>query len=116
MLCLRRRRYLVTIDSRHGLAVYPTLAGDLQLTDVNQLWISDITYIRLETQFVYLAVILDAFSRRVIGWALGRTLESKLTVSALKMALSGRCIGAGLVHHSDRGVQYAADDYIGLLH
>jgi putative transposase len=115
LLCLRRRKYLVTTDSRHRFAVYPNLAGDLQLTDVNQLWISDLTYIRLETEFVYLAVILDAFSRRVIGWALDRTLESKLTVSALKMALSERCIGAGLVHHSDRGVQYAADEYTGLL-
>ena len=115
LLCLRRRKYLVTTDARHRFAVYPNLAGDLQLTDVNQLWISDLTYIRLETEFVYLAVVLDAFSRRVIGWALDRTLESKLTVSALKMALSERCIGAGLVHHSDRGVQYAADEYTGLL-
>src|SRR5947209_6949215 len=115
LLCLRHRKYLVTTDSRHRFAIYPNLAGGLQLTNVNQLWISDLTYIRLETEFVYLAVILDAFSRRVIGWALDRTLESKLTVSALKMALSERCIGAGLVHHSDRGVQYAADDYTGLL-
>src|SRR5947209_8910604 len=115
LLCLRHRKYLVTTDSRHRFAIYPNLAGGLQLTDVNQLLISDLTYIRLETEFVYLAVILDAFSRRVIGWALDRTLASKLTVSALKMALSERCIGPGLVHHSDRGVQYAADEYTGLL-
>jgi transposase InsO family protein len=115
LLCLRRRKFLVTTDSRHGFPIYPNLAGELQLTDVNQLWIADITYIRLEIEFVYLAVVLDAFSRRVIGWALDRTLEAKLTVAALEMALSRRTMKAGLVHHSDRGVQYAADDYTGLL-
>jgi putative transposase len=115
LLCLRRRKFLVTTDSRHGFPVYPNLAGDLQLTDINQLWIADITYIRLEIEFVYLAVVLDAFSRRVIGWALNRTLEAKLTVAALEMALSRRSVKAGLIHHSDRGVQYAADDYTSLL-
>ena len=115
LLCLRRRKFLVTTDSRHGFPVYPNLAGKLQLTNVNQLWIADITYIRLETEFVYLAVILDAFSRRVIGWALDRTMEAKLTIAALRMALSCRNRKTGLVHHSDRGVQYAADDYTGLL-
>jgi transposase InsO family protein len=87
----------------------------LRLTDVNQLWIADIMYIRLEIEFVYLAVVLDAFSRRVIGWALDGTLEAKLMVAALEMALSRRSVKTGLVHHSDRGVQYAADDYTGLL-
>jgi len=115
LLCLRRRKFLVTTDSRHGFPIYPNLAGELQLTDINQLWIADITYIRLEVEFVYLAVVLDAFSRRVIGWALERTLEAKLTMTALKMALSRRKVKAGLVHHSDRGVQYAADDYTSLL-
>jgi putative transposase len=115
LLCLRRRKFLVSTDSRHGFPIYPNLAGDLQLTNVNQLWIADITYIRLETEFVYLAVVLDAFSRRVIGWALDRTLEAKLTIAALAMALSRRSVKAGLVHHSDRGVQYAADDYTSLL-
>jgi transposase InsO family protein len=115
LLCLRRRKFLVTTDSRHGFAIYPNLAGALQLTNVNQLWIADITYIRLEAEFVYLAVVLDAFSRRVIGWALDRTLEAKLTVAALQMALSRRSGRTRLVHHSDRGVQYAADDYISLL-
>jgi putative transposase len=105
----------VTTDSRHGLPIYPNLAGDLQLTSVNQLWIADITYIRLESEFVYLAVVLDAFSRRVIGWALDRTLEAKLTIAALEMALSRRKVQVGLVHHSDRGVQYAAEEYTGLL-
>jgi transposase InsO family protein len=79
------------------------LPGELQLTDINQLWIADITYIRLESEFVYLAVVLDAFSRRVIGWALERTLEAKLTIAALEMALSRRRVKTGLVHHSDRG-------------
>lgn len=115
LLCLRRRKFLVTTDSRHGFPIYPNLAGELQLTNINQLWIADITYIRLEIEFVYLAVVLDAFSRRVIGWALERTLEAKLTIAALQMALSRRSVKAGLVHHSDRGVQYAADDYTSLL-
>ena len=115
LLCLGRRKFLVTTDSRHGFPIYPNLAGDLQLTSVNQLWIADITYIRLESEFVYLAVVLDAFSRRVIGWALDRSLEAKLTVAALEMALSRRKVQVGLVHHSDRGVQYAAGEYTGLL-
>jgi transposase InsO family protein len=115
LLCLRRRKFLVTTDSRHSFRVYPNLAGQMKLSNVNQLWTADITYIRLETEFVYLAVVLDAFSRRVIGWALDRTLEAKLAVAALEMALSRRSVKAGLVHHSDRGIQYAAGDYTGLL-
>ena len=104
LLCLRRRKFIVTTDSRHGFRVYPNLAGEMKPTHVNQLWIADITYIRLETEFVYLAIVLDAFSRRVIGWALDRTLEAKLAVAALEMALSRRSVKAGLVHHSDRGI------------
>ena len=115
LLCLRRRKFIVTTDSRHGFRVYPNLAGEMKPTNVNQLWIADITYIRLETEFVHLAIVLDTFSRRVIGWALDRTLEAKLTLAALAMALSRRNVKAGLVHHSDRGVQYAAEDYTGLL-
>lgn len=115
LLCLRRRKFLVTTDSRHGFRIYPNLAGEMTLSNVNQLWIADITYIRLKSEFVYLAVVLDAFSRRVLGWALDRTLEAKLTVAALEMALSRRKVQAGLVHHSDRGVQYAADQYSSLL-
>src|SRR4051812_32265024 len=84
-------------------------------TATNQLWVADITYIRLRTEFIYLAVVLDAFSRRVIGWALGRTLEAELAVAALRMALSERQPAPGLVHHSDRGVQYASHDYTGML-
>jgi transposase InsO family protein len=115
LLCLRRRKFVVTTDSAHTLPVYPNLAGAMTLTDLDQLWVADITYIRLRAEFVYLAVILDAFSRRVIGWALGRTLEDTLTLRALRLALDERRPAPGLVHHSDRGVQYASSDYTDLL-
>jgi transposase InsO family protein len=115
LLCLRRRAFVRTTDSDHALRVYPNLARDLQVDGLNQLWVADITYIRLWLEFVYLAVILDAFSRRVIGWALGRTLEAELAVDALRMALAGGRVAPGLVHHSDRGVQYASGAYIELL-
>ena len=115
LLCLRRRKFVVTTDSAHALPVYPNLAGAMMLTDMDQLWVADITYIRLRTEFVYLAVILDAFSRRVIGWALGRTLQDTLTVRALRMALEQRRPAPKLVHHSDRGVQYASGEYTDLL-
>jgi putative transposase len=115
LLCLRRRKFVVTTDSAHTLPVYPNLAGTMMLTDMDQLWVADITYIRLRAEFVYLAVILDAYSRRVIGWALGRTLEDTLTLRALRQALDQRRPAPGLVHHSDRGVQYASGDYTDLL-
>ncbi len=115
LLCVRRRAFVVTTDSRHNLPIYPNLARELKPTAINQLWISDITYIRLRTEFVYLAVVLDAFSRRVIGWALGRTLEASLAVAALRMALMERKPPSGWVHHSDRGVQYASLDYTEML-
>ena len=116
LLCLRKRKFVVvTTDSNHDRPVYPNLAGEMTPTGINQLWVADITYIRLELEFVYLAVILDAFSRRVIGWALDRTLEDALTIEALRMALNRRSPAPGLVHHSDRGVQYASGDYTGLL-
>jgi transposase InsO family protein len=115
LLCLRRRKFVVTTDSNHNLPVYPNLAATLLVTRMDQLWIADITYIRLEVEFVYLAVILDAFSRREIGWALDRTLEVSLTLEALRMALRRRRPAPGLVHHSDQGVQYAAGDYVDLL-
>ncbi len=115
LLCLRRRKFVITTDSNHGLAVYPNRARQLMLTGLDQLWVADLTYIRLEWEFVYLAVILDAFSRRVIGWALDRTLEARLSLDALRMALEQRRPAPGLVHHSDRGVQYASTDYTDLL-
>ena len=115
LLCVRRRSFVRTTDSRHSLPVFPNLARELEPTAVNQLWVADITYIRLREEFVYLSVVLDAYSRRVIGWALGRTLEAELAISALRMALFSRCPAPGLVHHSDRGIQYASHDYTRLL-
>src|SRR2546430_2553691 len=115
LLCLRRRSFVRTTDSRHGFTVYPNLARKMVLTDINQLWVADITYIRLSSEFVYLAVILDAYSRRVVGWELGRTLAAELALGALRQALKGRSFTPGLVHHSDRGVQYASGDYTQLL-
>jgi putative transposase len=115
LLRLRRRKFVVTTDSNHNLRVYPNLARKMELTGIDQLWRADITYIRLETEFVYLAVVLDAYSRRVIGWALDRNLEDDLAIAALKMAFRRRYPAAGLTHHSDRGVQYASNDYTGLL-
>jgi transposase InsO family protein len=115
LLCVRRSRFVVTTDSRHKLPIYPSLAAEIVPNVINQLWVADITYIRLRTEFVYLAVVLDAFSRRVIGWALGRTLEAELAVSALRMALLERRPQPGLVHHSDRGVQYASQEYAEML-
>jgi len=120
LLCVRKRKFVVTTDSNHARKVYPNLARDMVLTAINQLWRADITYIRLRDEFVFLAVILDAYSRRVIGWALDRTMEDSLTLAALRMALLRRSIpgnGAepGLVHHSDRGSQYASNDYTDLL-
>lgn len=115
LLCLRRRKFVVTTDSNHRRPVYPNLVREMVVTGIDQLWVADITYIRLEAEFVYLAVILDAYSRRVIGWALDQTLEEELTMTALRMALERRIPAPGLVHHSDRGVQYASQDYTDLL-
>jgi putative transposase len=115
LLCVRRRKFVVTTDSNHNRRIYPNLARALVLTGVNQLWIADLTYIRLLEEFVFLAAILDAFSRRVIGWALDHSLDDELTLTALRMALDRRLPTPGLVHHSDRGSQYASRDYIALL-
>ena len=115
LLCLRKRKFVVTTDSNHGRKIYPNLAGGMTLTGLDQLWVADITYVRLAEEFIFLAVILDACSRRVIGWALDRTMEDDLTLAALRMALASRSIGPGLVHHSDRGSQYASNEYTDLL-
>jgi putative transposase len=114
LLCVAKRAFVpATTDSRHGWRVYPNLARHLVPLAVNQLWVADITYVRLLEEFVYLAVILDAFSRRVIGWSLTAHLQASLALAALEMALAARAvIPGGLVHHSDRGVQYACGDYI----
>jgi len=116
LLCLRQRAFVRTTDSRHNLTVYPNLARDLVLSNINQLWVADITYIRLLREFIYLAVLLDAFSRRCIGWAISRHIDTQLTLATLQMALNTRTIQAGLIHHSDQGVQYAAADYVAVLH
>ncbi len=117
LLCLARRAFRpATTDSRHGWKVWPNLARHLSLTEVNQLWVADITYVRLDEAFIYLAVVLDAFSRKAIGWALADHLRAELAIAALDMALANREVSRGrLVHHSDRGVQYACGDYIGRL-
>jgi len=116
LLSLRRKKYVFTTDSAHTLPIYPNLARHVKLTGLNQLWVADITFIRLRNEFIYLAVVLDAYSRRVIGWDLARTLQAELAVRALEMALSQRSWKAeGLIHHTDRGVQYASTDYTDLL-
>jgi putative transposase len=115
LLCVRKRKFVITTDSNHARKVYPNLARNMVLTATDRLWQADITYIRLRDEFVFLAVILDAYSRRVIGWALDRTMEDSLTLTALRMALSRRVVEAGLVHHSDRGSQYASTDYTEFL-
>jgi len=115
LLCLRRRKFIFTTDSKHGLPIYPNLAKDMKLTGINQLWVADITYIRLAVELVYLAVLVDAFSRSCVGWGLQRSLEAALVQEALRMALRRRHPAPGLVHHSDRGVQYASRDYTRVL-
>jgi transposase InsO family protein len=115
LLALRKRRYVLTTDARHPFSIYPNLAGRLVIDGVNQLWVADITYIRLRETFLYLAVVLDAHSRKAVGWELGDTLEASLAVAALRRALADRTIEPGIVHHSDRGVQYASGDYVALL-
>jgi putative transposase len=115
VLCLRKRKFVTTTDSAHGLKVYPNLAAGLVVSGINQLWRADITYIRLLEEFVHLAVVLDAFSRRAIGWALDATLEARLAVTALEVALERRRPAPGLVHHSDQGVHSVSHDYVTLL-
>ena len=112
LLCQLKRRFVATTDSRHGRPIYPNLIRELRASRLNQVWVADITYIRLPTTFVYLACLLDAFSRRCIGWCLSRTIDTRLTLAALEMALASRHPGPGLIHHSDRGVQYASGDYV----
>ena len=115
LLAVQPRQFVVTTDSDHQLEVYLNLASRMKLTGIDQLWVADITYIRLKTEFVYLAVILDGFSRKVVGWALDRTLASRLASTALEQAIAKRQPPPGLVHHSDRGVQYASEQYIAIL-
>jgi len=115
LLAVQPRAFVVTTNSQHKLEVYLNLASRMKLTGINQLWVADITYIRLKAEFVYLAVILDGFSRKVVGWALDRTLAIRLTIGALQQAIESRQPDPGLVHHSDRGLQYASEEYIKVL-
>jgi len=115
LLAAQPKSFIATTDSNHELEVYLNLARRMNLTGINQLWVADITYIRLRGEFVYLALVLDAFSRRVVGWALDRTLTARLPLLALERAIALRQPSAGLVHHSDRGVQYASEPYMRVL-
>ncbi len=116
LLCQLERRFVRTTDSAHALRTYPNLLADLVPVGPDQAWVADITYIRLPTTFVYLACVLDAWSRRCIGWQLSRSIDTSLTLAALDQALTKRRPAAGLIHHSDRGVQYASAAYIARLH
>jgi len=115
LLALQPRAYRRTTVSRHELQVHLNLARHLHLTGINQLWVADITYLRLQTEFVYLAVVLDAYSRKVVGWALSPRLFTALPKAALVAALEARQPPRGLIHHSDRGVQYASHEYVQVL-
>ena len=115
LLCQLKRRWVPTTDSVHGLATYPNLVKDRVVAGLNEVWVADITYVRLPTAFAYLAAVLDAFSRKVVGWALSRWIDTRLTLAALDRALASRPVAPGLIHHSDKGVQYAAAAYVARL-
>ena len=112
LLGLGRRKFVVTTDSDHDFLIYPNLAQNLVLGDINQLWVADLTYVRRLGEFVYLAVVLDAWSRRVLGWSVERHMRTSLAVAALEQAIALRQPQPGLVHHSDRGSQYASNEYV----
>ena len=116
LLAVQPKSFVATTNSNHEFEVYLNLASRMKLTGINQLWVADITYIRLQREFVYLAVILDGFSRKVVGWELDRTLAVRLPLRALEQAIVGRKPGPGVVHHSDRGLQYASEEYVAGLH
>jgi putative transposase len=111
----QQRRFIATTDSDHNHPIFPNLAKSMTLDGPNQLWVADITYVAIATGFVYLAAILDAWSRRVVGYAISRSIDARLVVAALKAAISARNPPRGCVHHSDRGSQYASEDYRAVL-
>ncbi len=116
LLCVRKRYRPCTTDSNHNERIYENLARDLSVTGINQLWVADITYIQLSREYVYLAVVMDVYSRRCVGWELGRNIDTRLVLGALQKALETRGPGLeGLVHHSDQGVQYASREYVECL-
>jgi putative transposase len=110
--CQLKRRWVKTTDSDHGYQIYPNLVKEIEIKGRNQVWVADITYIRILTGFLYLAVVLDLFSRKVIGWAISEHIDAQLTLAALRMALEERGAVEGCIHHSDRGVQYACHAYV----
>jgi transposase InsO family protein len=110
-----KRAYVATIDSNHDLPIHPNLLRGREVNGPNEVWVADITYIRITTCFVYLAVVLDLFSRKVVGWAISRSLHRDISLEALRMAISARNPPPGCIHHSDRGVQYACGEYVALL-
>lgn len=112
LICKIKKRWVVTTDSNHPYPVYPNLLKEASITGINQAWVADITYIRILTAFVYLAVILDVFSRKIVGWAISLKIDTELTRAALRMAIETRRPPKDCIHHSDRGVQYAAHDYV----
>ena len=112
LLCRVKRKWVKTTDSRHRFPRYSNLIKGMVISRLNQVWLSDITYIRIRTGFVYLSAILDAYSRKVIGFAVSTRLDTTLTLHALKMAIARRQLGPGVIHHSDQGVQYASGDYV----
>jgi len=112
MLCQVKRKRVKTTNSNHRFPVYPNLIKDMVISHLNQVWIADITYIRIETGFVYLAAILDAYSRRAIGYAISESIDTALTLKALRMAVNNRHPALGIIHHSDQGVQYASGEYV----
>jgi transposase InsO family protein len=115
LLSLRKRRFMVTTDSRHYRPIYPNLLAGRELTAPHQAWVADITYIRLREEFIFLAVVLDAFSRRVVGWEVGESLQASLVLAALNRALAERPVPPGIIHHSDQGVQYASAELVDRL-
>jgi putative transposase len=115
LLCKPKKRWHTTTDSRHSFRRWPNITSGMAVTGPNQLWVSDISYVRLGHGFMYLAVIIDVYSRRAVGWAMSRRLDTQLALSALRRALARRKVPEGLVHHSDQGVQYASQDYVALL-
>ena len=111
LLCRVKRKWVKTTGSKHCFPRYPNLIKGMVVRGLNQVWLSDITYIRIRTGFVYLAAILDAYSRKVIGYAVSKSLDTSLTLAALRMAIARRQPGPGVIHHSDQGVQYASSEY-----
>ena len=112
LLCCVKRKRVITTNSKHHFLRYPNLIKGMVVSGINQVWLADITYIRIRSAFVYLAAILDAYSRRVIGYAISTGLDAPLTLKALRMAIAGRQPDSGVIHHSDQGVQYASSEYV----